>query len=396
VLKEPGVDIGSCEFLPLRQSWRSKAFYADAAAYSSRKAIRSLAGRHLFNNNGRNKWIVWNPSKKKQAGIVEFYVGRDQGKLKTVITSEGTPLRFEENGFHRYLVEIPILKPDEIICLDYELIVDVDLSEAPTPALTPFPRLWENQFFTLEFADNAAIELFAGKEGDIFYNRNQAVFGFLEPVLELPQDYKLSWDSAGMQPVKQCRYPSIEWKSYGMLSHGIISDVMERNGCFCDGRSFSIRWRLYHDLPRIDVELALSKPETLELESIYLAAPFIDIAEKWILHTADSDIDLARNLLPGAMLDSFYAHRGITCLTSQRSWSMFSPDAPVVHPGSIKHFQWLMERDFKTETTGFYWQIYHNMLITDSPAFQQINDKFTFTLLLNSRGPIENLQSFVV
>ena len=60
---------------------------------------------------------------------------------------------------------------------------------------------------------------------------------------------------------------------------------------------------------------------------------------------------------------------------------MFSPDAPVVHPGSIRHFRWLMERDFNSEAAGFYWQIHHNMLITDSPAFQQINDCFRFSLL---------------
>ena len=75
---------------------------------------------------------------------------------------------------------------------------------------------------------------------------------------------------------------------------------------------------------------------------------------------------------------------------------MFSPDAPVVHPGSIRHFRWLMERDFNSEAAGFYWQIHHNMLITDPPAFQQINDCFRFSLLLNHSGPVEEPQAFIV
>lgn len=396
LLRKPGAEPGQREFLPLRQSWRAKLFYAEAANASGREAIRALAGRNLFRGDGNNLWLVWNPAKQPQGGIAEFYAGRDQGKLKRVTTLNGKELRFEEKGFHRYLVELPALSGNEVTQLLYELETDQDHMEKPLPVLQPMPKSWQNRFFRLDFAHNGAVECFSSPKGETFYRRSGALPGFLEPVLELPQDYQLSWTGAGMAPVERCVYPSARWQSAGLLSHGILSDVMERRGCFRGGRRFSLQWRLYHDMPRIDVELFLAKPETLELESLYLAAPLDGQGKEWILHTADSAVNLAEDLLPGSMRDSFYAHRGISCTSNGRTWTMFSPDAPVVHPGSIRHFRWLMERDFNSEAAGFYWQIHHNMLITDSPAFQQINDCFRFSLLLNHSGPVEEPQAFIV
>ena len=391
----PGIGTGMREFLPLRQSWRTKSFYADSADCLARSIARRIIGHSLLRRNGKNIWLVWNPSREKQGGFVEFHTGRDQGKLSTVTTPQGENLRFEEIAYHRYLIELPVMAPDEILPIHYELETDIiDLISSPLPQAGPLPCSWENDFFHLQFASDGTIELFAGKNREIFFRRNQGGCGFLEPLLELPQAYSLEWDAAGMFPLAESAFPPVQWESAVLLRHGILSDVVERRGRFPGRCEFTLLWRLYHHLARIDVELALCKPEALELSALYLGVPLSGEADQWILYTADRAVDLQKELLPGAMRDAFYAHRGISCRAAGTIWTMFSPDAPVVHPGSIRNFKWDSSRNFKNEQAGFYWQIHHNMLITDSPAFQQINDAFRFSLRMGNPGPVEDPQEF--
>ena len=72
-------------------------------------------------------------------------------------TLNGKELRFEEKGFHRYLVELPALSGNEVTQLLYELETDQDRMEKPLPVLQPMPKSWQNRFFRLDFAHNGAV-----------------------------------------------------------------------------------------------------------------------------------------------------------------------------------------------------------------------------------------------
>jgi hypothetical protein len=86
--------------------------------------------------------------------------------------------------------------------------------------------------------------------------------------------------------------------------------------------------------------------------------------------------------LPGAFRDAFYVAGAARVQTGAFTAVMHSPDAPVLHPGAPALFHWHTERSFKNEPPAFYWQLYHNMLITDCPAWQDIHTEFNFSLYL--------------
>ncbi|MBO5960038.1 MAG: hypothetical protein J6Q65_07935, partial [Lentisphaeria bacterium] len=59
-----------------------------------------------------------------------------------------------------------------------------------------------------------------------------------------------------------------------------------------------------------------------------------------------------------------------------------------------RHFRWDRERVFGKLDAAFFPQIYHNCLITDSPAFQKINERFRFSLRMDCNQPVEPAEIF--
>lgn len=396
-VRKEGENIGTGEYLKMRESWREKRFYADRAAKDAAEAAALSAGK-LFGHAGKSPLAgVYNPASYIQDGYVTLYTGRNGGVLKELHDSAGNPVEFENAGHHRYFCRIPAMGAQEIRLLHGELERDRDLWCVPPAEYSPVPEQWSNPYFTVQFGSNCRIEsLRLRADHHCAYSRTDTAFPFLEPLLELPQDYPLEWAKAGMEPLTRLEYPAPEYHSAGLRHSGKLTDVIERRGCFPGRFEFVLRWKLYHNAPRIDVELEIAKEETASLESIYLACPLSGKAQKWLLHTADSSADLSRDLLPGSMKDCFYAARGISCLSGGKWWTVYSPDVPVTHIGEPRNFRWSRERDFEQQDAGFFPQICHNLLITDSPSFQKINEMFRFSLIPDHDRPAEEAQIFFV
>lgn len=396
-VRKPGENIQLGPYLKMRESWNRKRFYADHAADHAAEVIATTAGRLFGDAENIPVAGVFNPAEQVQTGYVTLYTGRNGGTLAQLKDNAGNTIPFERTGHHRYLCKVPDLKGQEIRLLYDTRTADQGYRCLPLDEYLPMPRAWSNPFFTLELDDdNRVRSVRLRQSGDCVYDRKTAQFPFLEPVLELPVDFRLEWAKAGMAPLEKVEYPQPEYQTAGLLSSGDLTDVMELKGCFSGRFEFILRWRLYHDAPQIDVELEIAKEENASLESIYLACPLHGKAQKWLLHTADSSVDLANGLLPGAMQDCFYAHRGISCLADEKWWTFYSPDVPVTHIGSPRHFRWEWKRDFNSLDAAFFPQIYHNCLLTDSPAFQKINDLFRFTLRMDCNQPVEPVELILI
>lgn len=396
-VRKNGENLGTGEYLKMRESWQAKRFYADTAAKNAAEAALISAGK-LFSSAEKSPMAgVFNPASRCQDGYVTLYLGRNGGALKDLRDSAGKTVEFESAGHHRYFCKISNLQPQEIRLLYGTVERDRDLWCIPPKEYHPMPEQWSNPYFTLKFDRWNNIEsLLIRKTGHYAYERASAQFPFLEPLLELPRGYQLEWVKAGMAPSTQLEYPAPVYHAAGLLYSGKLTDVLERRGCFPGRFEFVLRWKLYHAVPRIDIELEIAKEETASLESIYMACPLSGNAEKWLLYTADSSVDLAEDLLPGSMRDCFYAARGISCRARENRWTMYSPDVPVTHVGEPRNFRWCPERDFTQEKAGFFPQIYHNFLLTDSPSFQKINETFRFSLILNHDQAMEDAEIFFI
>ena len=392
-VRKPGENIKLGRYLRMRESWNRKRFYADHAADHAAEVVSSTAGR-LFASAGKTPAAgVFNPAAGNQDGYITLYTGRNGGILAQLKDDAGNMIPFEYTGYHRYFCKVPDLKGQEIRLLYDTRAADQGRWCLPQDEYQPMPRKWCNSFFMMDFDEDHSVKSIRLQQtGECVYDRETAQFPFLEPVLELPVDFQLEWAKAGMAPLEKVEYPQPQYQEGGLLFSGALTDVIERKGCFPGRFDFVLRWRLYHDIPQIDVELEIAKEENASLESIYLACPLHGKAQKWLLHTADSSVDPATGLLPGSMQDCFCAHRGISCLAGKNWWTFYSPDVPVTHIGSPRHFRWEWKRDFNRLNAAFFPQIYHNCLLTDSPAFQKINELFRFSLRMDCRQPVEPVE----
>ena len=191
-----------------------------------------------------------------------------------------------------------------------------------------------------------------------------------------------------MKKIETSVFPTPQIISCGSKNIGNTAVTVEQRGVFPDGTQFRRCVTFYQQLQRIDTEVFLDKPAHRNPESFYFAAELADSSVQWKINQNSCSIDPDRDLLPGAMQDLFYAPQGAEVKTNTLTAVMHSQDVPLLHPGSIRFFQWEQKRIFTGEPAAFYWQIYHNMLITDCPSWQRILCGFNFSLSCIPAGEI--------
>lgn len=369
-------------FEPLRRSWKIKALYADQALELASAALRRLRN-HTTAGFPDATLLICNDTPQPQSGPVEFYFGRDLAAAGQLETPDGQPVKFQFIDHNRILIQSPEVPPFGILPLR---TVRQSLPDGNDKALTepePQPERLVTRHYAIDFDPATGnIRQLTTVSGKLRYDNPMAEFGLFSPVLQCPENFTLSWKESGMRPLTDSKFPQPVIHRCGRLWHDQVADAFEQNGEFPGGIRFRRTLIFYHELPQIDVRLYLDKPEHRELESIYLAVPLAGKTTEWKLDQNVGIIDPDTDLLPGAMRDLFYVHSAAQLLTTEYTAVMTSPDAPVLHPGSIRLFQWLQERKLHTEPPAFYWQLYHNMLVTDCPAWQRILGEFHFSLRL--------------
>ena len=374
------------EFTPLQKSWKTKAYYANAALSDATLALRMIEQRNSQGFAG-NTIVVRNGSTQEQSGVVELYLGRDVPQLVELETVSGENVEFQAIEHNCYLVHVKNVPAKGALLLKVKSDSNNDWFEKTPKVLTAMPARLSNKYFDVEFNRNTGkIMKLSSSDGRKRYDDPKSKHGLFEPILQHPENYQLSWSAAGMEILKTSSFPEPEYTRCGILWSGKIADCVERHGIFPDGINFRLRIIFYHHQPQIDVRLFVDKPATRKLESLYLSAPFASKVEHWCLDGNIGQVDPQDDLLPGAMRDMFYVNEYARVSTRDFQVTMYSPDVPVLHPGGINLCKWLETRDFTAEGAHFYWHIYHNMLITDCPAWQEFHEEFTFSAVFDSES----------
>ncbi len=378
-LTDPAVPPDDPVFEPLRQSWQTKRSYAIRADALAARALGELQNRLAVEAAGPAV-LVFNHDAKPQSGPVEFTLGRDMAGIAELYTPGGEAVKFEQIGHNHYRAAVHGVPANGMLALKAATPPPPPYFVKQPEKLEPLPEKLETGYFRVEFdTTTGAIENLSSRDGGIHYG---GAGGLFEPLLQHPVNYALGWEGAGMMPPREFDYPSPVYHSAGLRSRGEVSTAIERRGRFPNGTDFRLILIFYRDFPRIDVRFYLNKPAHRRLESVYLGVPLQGETRKWTLSQNIGTVDPDRDLLPGAMRDAFYIADAARVETARYTAVMHSPDAPILHPGSPQLFQWHTQRDFTQEPPAFFWQIHHNMLITDCPGWQDIHTEFGFSLYL--------------
>jgi hypothetical protein len=124
---------------------------------------------------------------------------------------------------------------------------------------------------------------------------------------------------------------------------------------------------LYQDLPWVDIENRLAKPETLEKEALYVAFPFAFSRPTVQLEVPLGRMTLERDQATGSCRD-WYCHTHWVWLTENDAGVLWSgPDTPLVTFNDIVRGAWRTQ--LEPDGTLFAW-VLHNYWPTNFPSRQ--------------------------
>lgn len=368
-----------------RQSWASKKRYAHTALTFADNALRILR-QNAAASVPSGHVILFNHGNTAAQYPVEIPRARDAGKLLKITDSSGKNIPFQNIGHNTSLILSPQLPPRSSSILKLQLDPLPWTGEKEQEKLLPLPEEIVTDFYKVVLDKQGFISGLFSQDGRIRYSR--AGGHFLDILQQHPTEYELSWEGAGMKKIEKSVFPTPQIISCGSKNIGNTAVTVEQRGVFPDGTQYRRCVTFYQQLQRIDTEVFLDKPAHRNPESFYFAAELADSSVQWKINQNSCSIDPDRDLLPGAMQDLFYAPQGAEVKTNTLTAVMHSQDVPLLHPGSIRFFQWEQKRTFTGEPAAFYWQIYHNMLITDCPSWQRILCGFNFSLSCIPAGEI--------
>jgi glycosyl hydrolase family 38 len=371
-----------------RKSWQEKAFYADAAYDGASRIYRMLKNHQAAGlSDEKPGVVVWNNSSRTVSGPVEFYFGRDAFPLHELTEQSGKQLPFQPVGENRYLLMIT-----EVPAFGAKMLYPIfkDRPDSFKSRHQVLPEIIENKFFSLRFNS---------KTGDLLSIQNRATglemldldsrWRFGEFIIQKFADIATGVQHAGMKINEDFNFCQREITHACLVANGPVASVITQTGKIiglnCDV-CFERELTLYHNSRQIDIKIRMNKPETEEKISCYMAFPF---AGKHGAFKFDQNIGIinpATDLLPGAMEDLFYCSRFAAVDAVEWNAIICCPDAPLVQFGGIQTAQWLQEFPFRPDNNHIYGQIYHNLLNTDCPVWQDVLETFEYSIFLSDDG----------
>ena len=364
-----------------RDSWKAKALYAAAAKDGAVRIDRVIKNRLTSGMaDGKPAVIVWNDSAQPVSGTAEIYFGRDALPLQELRDPDGQKVPFQEIVPNRYLLVAENVPPFGAKTL-YPVFSGRPGNFAGQTAKVP--DNFENAFFRVGFdSDGNLVSVQDKLTGSELLDRNSkwSLGEFIfQRIDDLPQGSKF----AGMKVNKESYFPKSEIIENTLTGNGAVMTEVTQKGKMATDAGI-IRYqrtlRLYHDYPRIDVKIRLDKPESEKKASCYIAFPFAGRDGEFKFDQNIGLIDLSRDLLPGAMLDLFYCSRFTAVEAGDFTAVIAAPDVPLVQFGGIQTAQWLQEFPFRPQSNHIYGQIYHNLLNTDCPVWQDVLETFSYSV----------------
>lgn len=362
-------------FENLRASWKAKRRYADNFDSKSQSLLFGA-----LNRRKKGMLTLFNCADEAQSGMTQVTLGRDLAPLTGLALPDGRKLNFQKIAHQRYWVEIPEIPAKSVLPLNVEVDEIPEYFILQPEQLSEMPKTMETVLgtFCIDKKTGAITKL----------TRKDGVELCGEPSLfavhyRTPVDYKLEWIQAGMRPIENWNDPAPEITRCGLVTANELGWIIEQRGTFGAALNYRMRISIYRNQPFIDAECFFEKPANRDLQSVYFACHLQGKAKDWQIGQHTAILRPEKELLPGAMQDFFYAPLGAKFTGNGYNAYMQSFDAPVINPGSPQLWTWSTDRDFKDENAAFYWNIYHNLQVSDSPAWQPILITFRFRLYLD-------------
>lgn len=361
-----------------RRSWAAKRQYAEQALTLAQQSGRTTC--QILASAGADGpcVVVANDCPYPVAGPAELYTGRGGPTLCGVRDEDGNPLPIQQLGNRHYVIDVPEVPAFGLRWLRPEF-------GAAPPALASQELVSEFLELTVEPRTGAVHSLRDRATGHEWLNPTGPGLG--ATVYETVRNVAYGQKQAGM--ALDCeRLPvpvHTERVTVGPLGAVYGELLVEER---LDGPAGPIRVhrtvRLYRNHPRVDVLVRVDKPETATKEVLHIAFPLagpgdfgFDQGAGWI--------DPSRDLAPGAMQDIFYADSCVWAHAAAGTAVLALPDAPIVSLGRIRIGEWLDGQPFAADSNAVYAFVYHNLLNTDCPIWQEIRDEFRFSLVLSNQ-----------
>lgn len=372
-----------------RCSWAIKKSYAISALQQAERLARKVR-QQLSAEIYRNKpsILVWNSSAQPISGPVEIYLGRDYSDpmIELSDAESGSLLEFQCIGNNRYLIFSPIIP-----AMGFRRLEPIFGKESLTPSyISPLDtNEIENDFLKVRL-DNTSGRIFSivDKRNELECLDCEKDMGFADFVYHRIYNPFYEAEQSGMNKLKIESISVDIDRVYRGTCGPIVQTVI--NEGHVRGLSPVVRFhreiRLYNHLPRIDVRFRLDKPETEQKESCYIAFPFVGKDGVFRFDQNLGWVEPSLDIIPGAMQDAFYCYSWVNISTEGRGITVISPDAPIFQFGRIKTGSWDDIFPFIPGRNHLYSWLYHNLLNTDTPIWQDVLDDFNFSAVFHNHG----------
>ncbi|NLF15647.1 MAG: hypothetical protein GX595_00090, partial [Lentisphaerae bacterium] len=366
-----------------RRSWQDKRHYAERALSLLSEADRVQRQRLAAARLGAGtRLAVWNDAPVPVAGECEVYLGRGGAPLASLHDeSTGQPVPFQPLGGSRCLLVAP-----EVPAYGLRWLVP-SFGGAAAPRLTPSPCRLRAGGLALDIdpASGRVVSLRLMDSGRELLDPGAAT-GLGEVACDDLAGVGYGVAQAGMSRdiVPHRRPPrldSVTAGSDGPLFTSCISRWM------VDGPRGPTRLertlRLYHSGPRLDVLIRVDKPENENKERLTLAMPWAGRGGAFAFAQNIGCVRPSTELLPGAMQDLFCCQDWAHLWAGDWGVTVVCPDAPMLQFGDRHCPEWGDKQPFTAGSNHMTALLYHNLLNTDCPIWQDVLETFRFSILVH-------------
>lgn len=368
-----------------RQSWQDKRHYAERALSLLSEADRVQRQRLAAERAAPGpRLAVWNDAAVPVGGECELYLGRGGAALASLHDeSTGQPVAFQPLGGNRYLLVSP-----EVPAHGLRWLVPGFGPTATPTTLTPSPCHLR--------AGGLALDLDPSSGRVVSLRLLDSGQEILDPDAAIGLGEVACHDLVGV--------------TYGAAQAGMSRDIARhrrppRLDCITagpDGPLFTsciTRWmidgprgptrlertlRLYHSGPRLDILVRVDKPENENKESLTLALPWAGRDGAFSFAQSIGSVEPSTQLLPGAMQDLFYCQDWGHLWAGAWGVTVVCPDAPLLQFGDRRFPEWRDQMPFAAGSNHMACLLYHNLLNTDCPIWQDVLETFRFSVLVHA------------
>ena len=364
-----------------RQSWEAKRFYAESSLRAAARLDRMSRQRIAADIAGDGlSVLVWNDTPYAASGPATLYTGRGGPGLRKVRDPAGREIPLQRVAPKRYVLWVENVPGYGCTTLDPVSGDTANAATEPTPFDGPFLRLGYDP-------KTGRIHSVRDAESGVEYLDRSTLPGLGSTVYERLEGVRTDSAQAGMgrsirRIVQPVRTESVEVTATGPVFDELTVQEWVSGAA---GRVRVVRkTRVYRIAPRIEVDVRLDKPENEAKEAFHVAFPFAgegDVAFDqnigWVAPGAD--------LLPGAMQDAMYCAGWALSRSCAGTVILACPDAPVIEFGRPRLGEWRDELPFVADNGHIFGFIYHNVLNTDCPIWQDILHTYRYVCAFDSR-----------